>query len=121
MQQDNQYLIDILNAAQRIQEYTEHTTLIDFYNDVKLQNKVMRRLLSISKAAQRISAVTREDMSAIGWAELIGIKQNILHDNPSVDIDALWILIQQEIPLLVQVLSSLVLDEIHHDFAFARA
>jgi len=108
MQQDNQALVDILQAAERIQAYMVDATLTDFYADIKLQNKVMRRLLTISKAAQQVSALTREEMSAIAWDRLSSTKERILQEDPSIDIDQLWATIHTEIPALIQALKQSV-------------
>ncbi|MGD1896521.1 MAG: DUF86 domain-containing protein [Phormidesmis sp.] len=108
MKQDNHALIDILRAAQRIEEYTVDTTLVDFYEDVQLQDKVMRRLLSIGKNAQWVSDVTRDEMSAIAWSELSSLKKWLLQDDPFVNVDQVWSIVQTEIPILIQVLDQLV-------------
>ncbi|MGB3670863.1 MAG: HepT-like ribonuclease domain-containing protein [Phormidesmis sp.] len=108
MQQDNQALIDILQAAERVQAYVADSTLTDFYADIQLQNKVMRRLLTISKAAQQVSVATREEMSAIAWDRLSSTKERILQEDPSIDIDQLWATIHTEIPALIQALKQLV-------------
>ncbi len=113
MQQDNQHLIDILQAAQRIQEYTQDSTLADFYGDLQLQNKVMRRLLTISKTAQRVSAATQEEMDAIAWEKLSSTKERILQEDPFIDIDQLWVAIHDEIPVLIQALNQLILAQKH--------
>ncbi len=115
MQQDSQALIDILQAAERIQAYTAERTLTDFYADIQLQNKVMRRLLAIDKAAQRVSTATREAMSAIAWSRLSSIKERILQDEPSIDVDQLWTTIHDEIPVLVRALQQLVIVEEQDD------
>ncbi|MEL6157733.1 MAG: HepT-like ribonuclease domain-containing protein [Cyanobacteria bacterium J06627_32] len=110
-QQDSQYLVDVLHAANRILEYIKSTSLQTFYQDVQLQDKVMRRLLSIEKAAKRISPQTRHELSAIAWSNLIGMKARLLQEDPVIDVDQVWSITQAEIPILVQVLDRHVLSE----------
>ncbi|MEO1637438.1 MAG: hypothetical protein AAFS04_20435 [Cyanobacteria bacterium J06631_9] len=107
MQQDNHYLIDILHAAERIQEYTAERTLTDFYDDVTLQDKVMRRLLALSKTAQRISAVTRAEISEIANARISIVKERSGKEAPFSGVDQVWTIAKLEIPFLIQVLDRL--------------
>ncbi|MEL6493184.1 MAG: hypothetical protein AAFV85_18840 [Cyanobacteria bacterium J06634_6] len=111
MQQDNHYLIDILHAAERIQEYTAERTLTDFYDDVTLQDKVMRRLLALSKTAQRISAATREEISEIADARISIVKERPGKVAPFSGVDQVWKIAKLEIPFLIQTLNRLFSKE----------
>lgn len=110
-QQDSQYLVDIFHAANRILEYTESISRQTFYQDVQLQDKVMRRLLAIEKAAKRISPKTRQQLPAIAWPRLVSIKPRLLREDPVINLDQLWNITQFEIPTLAQSLATYVLSE----------
>jgi len=111
MQQDNQYLIDILHAAQRILEYTADTSLHSFYEDVQLQDKVVRRLLTIGKTAQRVSMATRQEVDEIAWRNLETMKERLLQDDPVIDADQVWSIVRSEIPILIDTISTSVISE----------
>ncbi len=111
MQQDHQYLIDILHSAQRILDYVAECSLHDFYDDVQLQDSVIRRLLSIGKTAPRISPETRQMVSNIDWQAIDTLKDRLVPEGQAIDADHLWAMIQSEVPRLVQALRSQVLDE----------
>ena len=111
MQQDNQYLIDIFHAAQQILEYTAETSLHSFYEDVQLQDKVVRRLLTIGKTAQRISSETRQEVTVIIWSKIEKMKERLLQDDPVIDADQVWSIVQSEIPALVETLRAIVIPE----------
>lgn len=121
MQQDNQYLIDILHAAKRILEYTADTSLHSFYEDVQLQDKVVRRLLTIGKTAQRISAVTRHEMTDIAWPQLDKMKERLLQDDPVIDVDQIWHITQGEIVTLVCLLESIISPDAEASLSLSRA
>ncbi|MEL6902979.1 MAG: HepT-like ribonuclease domain-containing protein [Cyanobacteria bacterium J06606_4] len=110
-QQDSQYLVDVFHAANRILEYTESSSCQTFYQDVQLQDKVMRRLLAIEKAAKRISPKTRQQLPAIAWSRLVSIKPRLLREDPVIDLEQLWNITQSEIPALAQSLATYVLPE----------
>jgi len=107
MQQDNHYLIDILHAAERVQEYTAQHTIHDFYDDVTLQDKVMRRLLEMSKTAQRISASTREEISEITDARISIVNERSGKEAPFSGVDQVWNIVKTEIPFLIHTLNRL--------------
>lgn len=119
MQQDNQYLIDILHAAQRIEEYIADITLANFYEDVQLQDKVIRRLLSISKNAKRVSTETRQETGAIAWHTISQIKERLLENDPFVDIDQLWNMSKNEVPKLVRTLDQQISEQSQSGLSFA--
>ena len=121
MQQDNQYLMDILHAAQRIEGYTAQTTLANFYEDIRQQDKVIRRLLSISKSAKRISAAMRQETDNATWNIINKINTQLMEDDPYVDIDQLWNVARYEMPGLVRALNVQLSAQRQDRFSFASA
>ncbi len=108
MPQDSQYLVDMLHAAHRIQACTAHCSIQDFYQDIRLQDSIIRRLLTITKASQRISETTRQDISRIDWLAMTTLKSRIMRTDNTLDEDQVWALIQTEIPALITVLRARV-------------
>lgn len=68
MKRDTQFLLDMLQSAKLIQQYTTNYAKEEFVNDIKLQDAVIRRLLVIAEAARRVSETTRHQ-----WG--LGIRQ----------------------------------------------
>ncbi|NJM99658.1 MAG: hypothetical protein HC800_23180 [Phormidesmis sp. RL_2_1] len=90
MQQDSQFLIDMLHLAQRIVDCTASSSLNDFYEDVKLQDDTLRRLLKIGKTARRISPETRQQMIAINWCAMDEMKSRLMQMIMRLMIDRVW-------------------------------
>jgi uncharacterized protein with HEPN domain len=109
MQQDTQPLIDILHAAEKILDSTAALSIQNFYDDIHLQDVVLRRLLNIAKAAQRVSLETRQAMGDVNWPLLCDLQSLVGSDDHAVDADRLWAIAQQEIPSLLQRLQSTLL------------
>jgi len=109
MQQDNQYLVDILHAANRVVEKTATLSLEDFYADVTIQDSVVRRLLCISKAARRVSDDTIQQLEALPWSAMRNLTHQLSQADDDIDPDVLWSIIQTEIPMLIQTLGLNVL------------
>ena len=121
MQQDNQYLVDILYAAQRIIRKTTDVSREDFYADVALQDSVVRRLLTISKAARRISPETTWQLNALPWDAMKGLKHQLSQEENSIDPEVLWAIIQTEIPRLIQALGLRAVPKHEDEFAYMQA
>jgi uncharacterized protein with HEPN domain len=109
--QDSQYLIDILHSAQRVLDYVADSSIHDFYENVQLQDSVIRKLLSIGKTAPRISPETRQSLRNINWQAMDEMKSRLVHDEQAIDADRLWTIIKTDIPRLVQALRSQVLTD----------
>lgn len=111
MQQDSQYLADILHSAQRILDYIADRSIHDFYDDVQLQDSAIRELLSIGKIAPRISSEMRQSIGTIDWQAVDDMKNRLMHEEQAIDADRLWTIIKTEMPRLVQALRSQVLTD----------
>jgi uncharacterized protein with HEPN domain len=108
---DGQYLVDMLHCAQRILDYVADSSIHDFYENIQLQDSVIRKLLSIGKAASRISTETRQGLRGIDWQAMDEMKSRLMHDEQAIDADRLWRILKTEAPKLVQALRSQVLAE----------
>jgi uncharacterized protein with HEPN domain len=60
MQQDLQFLLDMLQSAELILVYTAQGSKDEFVANVQLQDSVIRRLLVIAEAARRVSDTLQE-------------------------------------------------------------
>ena len=104
MQRDIQFLLDMLQSAQLITQYVNNCSKPEFINNIQLQDAVIRRLLIIAEAAKRISETTRQNLNNISWKELNGMRNRLVHEYDNVNLDIVWNVIQQEIPILVKEL-----------------
>jgi len=55
MKRDIQFLLDMLQSAELIMQYTAGYSKNDFVENIQLQDSVIRRLLVIAEAARRVS------------------------------------------------------------------
>ena len=67
MKRDIQFLLDMLQSAELIMQYTSGYSKDDFIANIQLQDSVIRRLLVIAEAARRVSETTRQNLSNISW------------------------------------------------------
>ena len=66
----------------------------------------MTRLLEIiGEAAGRVSAGTRARLPDIPWADVVGLRNRIIHGYDSVDFDVMWDVIQLDLPPLAATIA----------------
>ncbi len=63
----NVYLEDILQAADRIEQYVAGRTKVEFLADLKTQDAVIRNLEVIGEAARHLPDELRKRATAIEW------------------------------------------------------
>ena len=106
MKRDNQFLLDMLQSAELVKQYTVNCSKPDFTNNILLQDAVIRRLLIIAEAARRVSEDTKQNLASISWREINGMRNRLVHEYDDVNLNIVWNVIQQEIPLLIKELRS---------------
>ena len=65
----------------------------------------------IGEAATRISQPGRQRFGQIPWPEIIGLRNRLAHGYDAVDLDILWNIVQQDLPLLIEQLEAIVHEE----------
>lgn len=97
------YLTHMRKAIERIERYTQGKAYDEFIENEQLQDAVVRNIEIIGEAARNIErhmpafvAVNDE----IPWAALYAMRNRVSHGYWTVDIDAVWQVVQREIPIL---------------------
>ena len=108
MQRDREYLLDMLEAAKIIQDYVGAKEKDDFLQDNFCQDAVIRRLAIIGEAANRISEQTRTRIPEIPWAEIVGMRNRLIHQYDDLDMVIVWETIKNDILILVTILEKFI-------------
>jgi uncharacterized protein with HEPN domain len=99
---------DILDAADRIDQYVEGLDSVRFQADRKTVDAVVRNLEVIAEAATHLARVQDELPSDIPWADVSGIRNILIHEYFGVDLGIVWQTITVDLPLLRTKLLSVV-------------
>jgi uncharacterized protein with HEPN domain len=113
MPRDDDYLLDILEAARLALAYTTGKTEEEFLKDSQCQDAVIRRLEIIGEAARRISAQTRAVLSDLPWNEMAGMRNVLIHEYDDVDLTIIWDAVQMDLPPLIAALEKIVPPKRH--------
>lgn len=112
------YLVQILERAKRIQNYTEEGKA-SFFSSSIIQDAVIRNFEIIGEAAKRVPEEFRLVHPSIPWKGLSGLRDVLIHQYEGVSLEEVWRIIEKEIPRLKSTISDLLppLDELEREIA----
>jgi len=79
----------------------------DLDNTRLLQLGLTRLVEIIGEAAARIPSDLRDRLPGIPWADVVGMRNKLIHGYDTVDLDILWDTVTNELPALVEALEKL--------------
>jgi len=101
------YIDDIRDSIEAIKRYTTGLTKEDFFSSSEKQDAVYRRLEVIGEAANRLPDEFRNKYSLIPWYKIVGMRNVLIHEYDSIDLDLVWETIQRDIPKLEEYIKSI--------------
>ncbi|MBO4830949.1 MAG: DUF86 domain-containing protein [Oscillospiraceae bacterium] len=75
-------------------------------NNEILFDSMMFRLIQISENARRLSDEYKEAHPSVPWTAIYGLRNRIVHDYGNVDLDIVYSTLQDDIPELLETMSS---------------
>lgn len=111
MPRDAAYLLDIALAARRALRFTQGRTWEEFEADELLQNAVLWPLQVIGEAARRVSEGTKAAYPQIPWAEMVGMRNRLVHEYSAIDVAEVWGTVQRDLAGLIAQIEPLLEPE----------
>ena len=97
---DSVYLKHIRDAVLKIESYTKKLSSATFNKDTLIQDAVIRQIEIIGEATKRLSEKIRKGSTDIPWDDIAGMRDKLIHDYFGVDIEKVWITVQNDLPIL---------------------
>ena len=101
------HMLDAANTAMRL---SRGRTRRDLDEDEGLVLALTKAIEIIGEAARHVSEPAREETPSIPWAQIVAMRNRLVHAYFRVDLDVLWKTVESDLPSLVVQLEALVGD-----------
>ncbi len=105
---DRVSLVDMLVYAEEAIELLGETNAVDLADDRVLRLALERLVGIVGEAARRVSSATQQRHPEIPWAQIIGMRNRVVHGYDAIILDRMWDTVKNEMPPLVEQLEAIV-------------
>ena len=107
MRDDNERLRDVLEAIHKIERYASEGRT-RYEQDELVQTWVVHHLLIVGEAVAGLSEPFRQTHADIPWRKIVGMRNILIHQYFGVDVDAVWSVIESDLPALRAIAERLI-------------
>lgn len=100
-----QHMVD---AVEEIASFIKGKTIDDLFQDRPLTLALIKLIEIIGEAASRVSKETQAELDQVPWAEIVGMRNRLIHVYFDVDIERVWDTVQLDIPELGESLNHIL-------------
>jgi uncharacterized protein with HEPN domain len=104
------YLLHILDAIGQIEEYTSGGEA-SFFAERMVQDAVIRNVEIIGEAVKQLPEELRDEHPEIPWSRIAGMRDMLIHQYSSVDLQIVWSVVENRLPELHSLVKSLLNDK----------
>lgn len=90
MRSEEQYLTDIVEAADAVARFLADVEREEFLGDELRQSAVMQKIGVIGEAAGKVSQDLRNRYPEVEWPKIVGMRNILVHSYFSVKVDIIW-------------------------------
>ena len=99
MKQDPQiFLKHILESIEWIEKDTNNFSKENFFENVPIQDAVIRRLEIIGEAIRNLSEKTKQCYPEVPWQDIMDMRNQLIHGYFGVDLKLVWDVIKKDLP-----------------------
>lgn len=99
MRRDEDRLLDILEAIERIRRHTARGREA-FDADELIQTWVVHHLQIIGEAASRLSDQAKHATPQVSWRSIVGMRNVLVHGYFAIDLEAAWTVVERDLASL---------------------
>jgi uncharacterized protein with HEPN domain len=106
---DRLYLIHIVESIKKIEDYTRDGREA-FMNSPMAQDAVVRNFEIIGEAVKQIPGPLKEIRPDIPWRRIAGLRDVLIHQYMSVDLEAVWAIVGEDLLVFKQAVTEILTD-----------
>jgi len=110
MKDDWVYVQHILDAIAQIERYVKNLTYKKFMRARLVQDGVIRQITIIGEASRQTAPDFQSAHPEIPWADVIGMRNILVHDYLGVNLNDVWEVTQEDLPKLKKQLKQILRD-----------
>jgi len=99
---------DIQEAIDRIEDYTKDMNFNQFLQDAKTQDAVVHNIEIIGEAVKNLSNDIKEKHKEVGWKDIAGMRDKIVHFYFGIKWDIVWSVIKNKISELKPKIETII-------------
>jgi uncharacterized protein with HEPN domain len=108
MWRDDAYMLDMLLAARKVENFTSGVSWEKFETDDLLQNAVMHQIQIIGEASRKISQHYKDSHPEIPWQMIIGMRNRLVHEYFDIIPERVWDVVENNIAELIRLVEPLI-------------
>ena len=101
-------LRQMLDYAQTAISLSKGRKRSDLDTDLTFNLALTRSIEIIGEAANRVPEGFQEKHPNIEWAQIVGMRNRLIHGYDEVDLDFLWSVVEKDLPVLIDHLEELL-------------
>lgn len=101
----------MLDAAQEAISFAKNKTRKDLDKNRMLSLSMVKSIEIIGEAASKVTDETKKRFPEIPWANMIAMRNRLIHAYFDIDLDVLWGTIADDLPPLIDALEKIISSE----------
>ncbi len=104
------FLQDILDNAQKAERFVEGVDFDSFADNEEKIYAVVHALQTVGEAARNLPKSVRRRYPATPWDDIIGMRDIVIHEYFSVDLEVIWKTIKKDLVPLKDAVKKMLAD-----------